>query len=156
MISGVDKAILATSLCGLFAAGMGSGYFLGTKQATATQPPQTQVAADTATANARDWWERTLQRLSQDLQLADHQKERVLPLLQGSTEQIFHHRDRGLFQIHLELLGFHDRLASQPELLTAPQLASLKTMRERLAKEIAQQFPQYLKDHPLPAAAPTL
>lgn len=148
MIRPIDKLSLAGTLLLLFAAGIGTGYFLGQGRNRNAEIPTPAAAVQ---ASSTDWWQRALDRLSDDLKLTDAQKDSVRPLLQHSAQQMFLNRDRAMFQIHLELLAFHDSLGRTATLLDASQKSRLDTLRARLRQRIESQFPQFLKDTPLPA-----
>ena len=108
MIRPSDKFALVVTLTALFAAGVGTGYFLGRKSTVIGVTSTTQASSNQGMMT--DWWQRSLNRLSGDLQLTEEQKNSVRPMLQHTANQMFLNRDRALFQIHLELLSFHDTL----------------------------------------------
>ena len=148
MIRVSDKIALTTALLALFAAGAGTGYFIAKKSASPAAISDTQIKmSETATA---DWWQRALNRLASDLNLNENQKNAVRPMLQHTADQIFLNRDRALFQIHLELLAFHDTLGRPGSFLDSSQKMRLDALRARLRQQIETQFPKFLKDSPLP------
>ena len=148
MIRVSDKIALTSALLALFAAGTGTGYFIAKKSTAPAAASDTQTTlSDTTTT---DWWQRSLNRLASDLNLNETQKNAVRPMLQRTADQMFLNRDRALFQIHLELLAFHDTLGRPGTFLDATQKMRLDTLRARLRQQIETQFPQFLKDSPLP------
>lgn len=147
MIRFSDKIALTSTLVALFAAGAGTGYFLAKKAPAAATLPTTQIVTTEATT---DWWQRSLNRLAEDLKLTEAQKTSVTPMLQHTANQMFLNRDRALFQIHLELLAFHDNLGRPGTFLEPAQKVRLDALRSRLRQQIESQFPQFLKDSPLP------
>lgn len=149
MIRPSDKFALVVTLTALFAAGVGTGYFLGKKSPVHSIASTTQTASDQGMKS--DWWRRSLNRLSGDLQLTEEQKNSVRPMLQHTANQMFLNRDRALFQIHLELLSFHDTLGRPGTFLDSAQKVRLNELRARLRRRIETEFPQFLKDSPLPA-----
>ena len=147
MIRVSDKIALTAALLALFAAGTGTGYFIARKSpAPAAASTSLTKSSDTTT----DWWQRALNRLASDLNLDETQKNAVRPMLQRTADQMFLNRDRALFQIHLELLAFHDTLGRPGTFLDAAQKMRLDALRARLRQQIESQFPQFLKDSPLP------
>jgi hypothetical protein len=153
MISLKDKSLLALSLCSLFAAGLGGGYFWGKRDAAVAAPIQAKTTPEAAAAVPGDWWKRALDRLASDLQLKQQQRQIVEPMLQRSADKVFVSRDRALFQMHLELLAFHEQLAAAPDLLDGSQRQRVVSMSQKLRAQIQQQFPQFLKDSEFPATA---
>lgn len=151
MISAKDKTLLGLTLCSLFGAGLGAGYFWGKRDATPL--PVAKSTPETLAAVPGDWWKRALDRLVSDLQLRGEQRSRVEPLLQRSADQVFLSRDRALFQMHLELLAFHEKLAATPDLLDAPQRQRVVNMSKKLRLQIQQQFAQFLTDGAFPTTA---
>ena len=148
MIRVSDKVALSAALLALFAAGAGTGYFIAKKSTSPTAISDTQMKiSETAPA---DWWQRALNRLASDLNLSDSQKNAVRPMLQHTADQMFLNRDRALFQIHLELLAFHDTLGRPGSFLDSAQKMRLDALRARLRQQIETQFPKFLKDSPLP------
>ncbi|MBP7949761.1 MAG: hypothetical protein KA004_08910 [Verrucomicrobiales bacterium] len=137
-----DSLLLGGTLSGLFAAGVGAGYFVAKHPATPTDP---QPAAPPKIV-AKDWWSKSLETLSGNLHLSDAQRQRVVPLLQATADRIFLNRDRALFQMHLQLLDFHDVLQREPNLLDEDQQQQLARLREALRRRITGQFSHLTAD----------
>lgn len=147
-----DKILVSFSLLLLFAAGVGSGFLIGKRQADQSAVTST-VTTTAAAASSTDWWQKSLDSLAADLKLSAAQKASIQPLLLNTGDRMFHNRDRAMFQIHLELLAFHEAVGKQAGLLDAAQMQRLDSMRSNLRKRIEKQFPQFLKDSPLQVTA---
>ncbi|MES2705870.1 MAG: hypothetical protein V4726_04630 [Verrucomicrobiota bacterium] len=150
MIRLKDKIILTFSLIGLFGAGIGCGLLWGDRGWQVSQkPPDTPI---TAAVSPAEWWNLALDHLGGDLHLTAGQRQKVQPLLEHSSQRMFLNRDRALFQMHLELLSFHDELIRRPGLLDPAQQSRLAAARGRLRQRIGERFPQFVADTPIPAA----
>jgi hypothetical protein len=148
MIAFRDKLVLSSTLAALFGSGLATGYFLAKPTGLPVSRSEEKVPAA-----AGDWWQRSRDRLAKDLSLTPEQQRLVEPMLEHSSEQIFHNRDRALFQIHLELLAFHRKLDQAEGLLDGSQRRRVADLEKALRQEIEKQFPQFLKDNPLRTAA---
>jgi hypothetical protein len=155
MIPWKEKILLSTCLAGLFAAGSGTGYFVGYRRGTEAQAgaPQASPPPYAQARKSADWWNGAMSKLTQDLALTDQQSRAVQPMLEACADRIFRSRDLAMFQVHLELLSFHETLSQSPGLLDAAQQQKLENMKKRLRSQIQSQFPQFLKDQPLPPSA---
>lgn len=128
----------------IFVCGQGIGFAIATKF---LRPPDQGATAGLESgldAEAReDWIRRASAGLAASLDLEPSQIPAVEDVLRRKAGQIWQERDRALFQIRLYLLEAHDEIVPA---LEGGQREKLSESRQRLEKEIRENFPSILNE----------
>ncbi len=119
----------------IFLCGQALGWALGRRIA--------ETAAKPVIAKPQEWAGQGMERLSADLGLTDAQVREIAPIMQDTADRIYKERRRALFQIHLQTVDVHDRIAQH---LSPEQKVKLARSREKLLNYTEAEFSDLLQE----------
>ncbi|NNC88030.1 MAG: hypothetical protein HKN82_06160 [Akkermansiaceae bacterium] len=124
-----DYVLITVAMVVILGCGFGLGHLVASRQAPAASPPPT--------VEVMTFEEETLASLRTALGLSPEQERLIRDDLRATAKEVFDTKERAMFEYHLLLLQFQDRIAPK---LDPGQRKLLRKNGERLQLVIQQRF----------------
>lgn len=128
-----DYLTILAALIVIFLCGAGVGYLIGEKKGRAQSSSTILQNGD----ETGDWQERTLTRLSRDLDLSVEQRKSLEAEVQKTSRKIQTSRDQAIGGYYRHLLDLHDQILPH---LNPAQQEKIKKDRESLQQLLDSRF----------------